>query len=473
VSLSRAIAAALPALAAGLCSSAPDSRGTTALTSVVLRGVPHREQRPDFCGEACAAMWLAHLGKQGDQDFVFERSGVDPLLGRGAHTRELESALRKLGFDPGQVWTRVRAREQADLEAQFRALHADLSSGVPSIVCMRTSAGDDATEHFRLVLGYDAGSDEVLYHEPAEADGAYRRMPRSTFLDLWPLHYARDTWTLIRMRLDGRKVTGGAAAHPHGPADYAQHVMELKKRLPRGFSIAIARPFVVIGDIGADQVRWRARNTVEWAVSRLKKDYFQKDPDEIIDVWLFANDMSYRKWARALFGDEPDTPFGYYSPQKRALVMNIGLGGGTLVHEIVHPYVRANFPEAPAWLNEGLGSLYEQSMDEQGRIVGRVNWRLPGLQAAIRAGRLPSFAAMTSASDEDFYAGETSYAQARYLLYYLQEEGLLARYYRLFFDARRQDPTGLRTLQALLGEREMDGFQRRWEEWVLTLRQAG
>ena len=35
--------------------------------------------------------------------------------------------------------------------------------------------------------------------------------------------------------------------------------------------------------------------------------------------------------------------------------MNISTGGGTLVHEIVHPFIEANFPACPPWLNEGLG----------------------------------------------------------------------------------------------------------------------
>ena len=71
----------------------------------------------------------------------------------------------------------------------------------------------------------------------------------------------------------------------------------------------------------------------------------------------------------------------------RALVMNIATGGGTLVHEIVHPFVAANFPDCPAWFNEGLGSLYEQCGEEDGQIHGYTNWRLPGLQAAIRKHR--------------------------------------------------------------------------------------
>ena len=54
-----------------------------------------------------------------------------------------------------------------------------------------------------------------------------------------------------------------------------------------------------------------------------------------------------------------------------ALVMNIATGGGTLVHEIVHPFMEANFPACPSWFNEGLGSLYEQSGARDGRIVRR------------------------------------------------------------------------------------------------------
>ncbi len=38
---------------------------------VLIENVPHIRQKPDFCGEACAEMFLAKLGKTMDQDFVF------------------------------------------------------------------------------------------------------------------------------------------------------------------------------------------------------------------------------------------------------------------------------------------------------------------------------------------------------------------------------------------------------------------
>ena len=280
-----------------------------------------------------------------------------------------------------------------------------------------------------------------------------------------------------------RGMSGGVAAPTPSPvattaasartsADFAAHVAALEKRLPsKEFTIVIERPFVVVGDGTAEAVRGHAEWTVRWAVERLKRDFFTTDPHEIIDIWLFKDAASYRQYTRELFGDEPDTPYGYYSRKHKALIMNIETGGGTLVHEIVHPFIEANFPGAPPWLNEGLGSLFEQCADEDGHIRGLTNWRLPGLQRAVQRGALPSFQTLTAMDANEFYRKDkgTNYAQSRYLLYYLQEKNLLVTFYRQFNAGRAADPTGYRTLQKILGERDMAAFQKRWERYVLGL----
>ena len=104
---------------------------------------------------------------------------------------------------------------------------------------------------------------------------------------------------------------------------------------------------MVIGDEPADDVKEHSIRTVKWAVDKLKQEYFSKDPKEIIDIWLFKDAASYERNAKLLFGYKPDTPYGYYSKMHKALVMNISTGGGTLVHEIVHPFIEANFPNCP------------------------------------------------------------------------------------------------------------------------------
>src|SRR5947209_7847101 len=97
-------------------------------------------------------------------------------------------------------------------------------------------------------------------------------------------------------------------------ADFAKHIASLKAKLgDEGFTILVQPPFVVIGDESAERVQQRASDTVQWAVDRLKASYFQRDPAQIIDIWLFADKDSYEQHAEKLFGAKPHTPYGYYS----------------------------------------------------------------------------------------------------------------------------------------------------------------
>ena len=441
--------------------------------SVLIKGVPHVRQKTDFCGEACVASWLQKLGSTADQDTVFDHSGLEPTLARGCYTPELEVAIRKLGFQPGRVRHRIRAANHLqDLKVLWQSLLADLRIGTPSIICMRTGNGPDATEHFRLILGYNATTRQVIYHEPASDRGAYQEMPLAELIDLWPLKYDREQWLAIRFALAGTPRRVDRSTTPTD-ADFAQHIMMLKSRLPHeGFTIVLQRPFVVIGDDTPQAVQRSSRGTVKWATEKLKAEYFRRDPNQVLDVWLFKDKDSYDTNTIRLFGSQPSTPYGYYSSSDGALVMNIATGGGTLVHEIVHPFIEANFPACPSWFNEGLGSLYEQSSSRDGRIVGMTNWRLAGLQRAIEAKRVPSFATLCATTRNEFYDSDpgTNYSQARYLCYYLQEKGLLRKYYHDFVANQATDPTGYQTLRKILKEDDMDAFKTKWEAYVLRLR---
>lgn len=264
------------------------------------------------------------------------------------------------------------------------------------------------------------------------------------------------------------------AAAPAGftAADFAAHIARLKKQLPKNeFTFVVQPPFVVIGDEAAAIVRQHATDTVKWTVDLLKKDFFAKDPPAILDIWLFKDTASYKRHAREIFNDVPGTPYGYYSSEHRALIMNIETGGGTLVHEIVHPFMEANFPACPSWFNEGLASLYEQSGEVDGHIYGYPNWRLPALKQAIKDGAVPPFKELFELTTDAFYHQDkgTNYGQARYLCYYLQEKGLLVKFYREFNANQSADPTGYLSLRKILGERDISSFQKRWERFVLEL----
>ncbi len=271
-------------------------------------------------------------------------------------------------------------------------------------------------------------------------------------------------------------LAGSACGAATNSPALAARLAEVQKLAPAGFTVFAEPPFVVAGDEPASVVRQRSLHTIRWAVDKLKQDFFQRDPAEVIAVWLFKDKASYERHTAALFHDKPTTPFGYYSETHNALIMNIATGGGTLVHEIVHPFMRANFPKCPAWFNEGLGSLFEQCADHNGHIHGLPNWRLPALQKALRGGGVLSFQKFTAMSDDEFYGGANNphynqfYPQARYLCYYLQERGLLVKFYREFVANATKDPTGYATLQRVLGESDMDAFAKKWADFTLKLK---
>jgi hypothetical protein len=318
----------------------------------------------------------------------------------------------------------------------------------------------------------------------------------------------------------------GGADRAYTPAELEAEERVQLARAGAGYTSTVVSPFVVIGNGTASAVRDDAAQTVAWARDLLKRDYFARDPGSILSIWVFRDEGSYRSGVSALFGPfSVDTPYGYYSPCERALVMNIGYGYGTLVHEMVHAYMDANFPDAPVWLNEGLASLYEQpscraepgadpdvaaptspvapstsgrlagdlslsrersierSPEEiaelacarHGHMRGGLNWRLPGLQAALKRGDAPSFERIGDAGRLSFNGKDSGalYATSRYLLYWLQEKEVLVRYFHAFRDRHAADSSGMRILSELLG-RPLPELRREWEGYVsrLTLAQS-
>lgn len=260
-----------------------------------------------------------------------------------------------------------------------------------------------------------------------------------------------------------------AAAEPSAD-ELAERRAQLEARLRgQGFTVLVEPPFVVVGDESPATVKHHATGILRWSIRLLEAEYFAKRPNKLIEIWLFRNKDTYMKGAKKFFGDEPDTPYGYYSSEHDAMVMNIGPGAGTLVHEVVHPFVEANFPDAPSWFNEGLASLYERPTERKGHIWGLPNWRLPSLQREIATRTLPAMARLLGTTSEQFYNADfDSYAYARYLVLYLQDQGKLTEFYRAFV-ADKADPTGQKALEAVIGE-PLDSFEPRWRKWAAALR---
>jgi hypothetical protein len=200
---------------------------------------------------------------------------------------------------------------------------------------------------------------------------------------------------------------------------------------------------------------------------------FDKRPTQAITVFLFGAEAPYEAFCREQEGHACITPYGYFDPQHRHMVMNAALGLGTLTHELVHPLVDADFPGAPIWINEGIASLFEAPViPKAGEIHGRKNWRWPALQKTLLSkdkddAGIDRLFGMT----DDTFRGEHEgrhYAMARYFCQWLDERDQLWPFYRQWRDAVGADPTGEKTFVVVVGKSPAAAAPE-FRKWLLAL----
>jgi hypothetical protein len=239
------------------------------------------------------------------------------------------------------------------------------------------------------------------------------------------------------------------------------------------FNSVVAAPFVVAGDGSKAQLGRYVDGTILSAARALRTMYFRKESTEPTLILLFESAEPYQRLAKKWFDDDDVPHYGFYRRRENVILMNISTGGGTLVHEMVHALLAPDFPTCPDWLNEGLASLYEQSSfgPSGDSIRGHANWRLPALQKAIKEKTLRPLTELIA--DPHFYdEGNVgiNYAQSRYLMMYLQQKGLLKRFYAAARDGAKQDPSCRAALEMVIAPKKVPEFEREWRAWVMTLR---
>jgi hypothetical protein len=248
------------------------------------------------------------------------------------------------------------------------------------------------------------------------------------------------------------------------------HAWEPRFREER-LRFVVAGPFVIAGNGTAKQLAAYRDGTILAAARALEATYFRTPLRDAVVICLFESEGPYRRLARKWFNQTDVPHFGFYRHADRVMFMNVATGTGTLVHELTHALIAPDFPNVPAWFNEGLASLYEQCSLSGDTITGLPNWRLPGLQKAIRDQTLRPLKDLIE--DPDFYRRDLvglNYAEARYLMYYLQQRKLLTAYYRRFRDGVDDDANGLKSLQQVISPQSLDDFEKQWRAFVLDIR---
>ncbi len=275
-----------------------------------------------------------------------------------------------------------------------------------------------------------------------------------------------------------------AVLEPPGPpsppydldGDRQKRVAAAKAELGgRTVTAVVSDIFVVIGPPGWQGAAFdQSVSLMRSSMAAYMNNRFARKPTEAISVYLFPEGTSYERFCKQKFDAPCIAHYGFYQPSNRYMVMNAGLGLGTLTHEIVHPLVESDFPQAPTWINEGIASLFEAPMiTKPGEIHGAKNWRHPRLKRALGSSQERDHARLDVlfGMRDTTFRGDSEdlhYAMARYVCQWLDERGKLWAFYQKWRDNADTDPSGTKAFTEVVGMTPAEANVA-WSKWALAL----
>lgn len=245
--------------------------------------------------------------------------------------------------------------------------------------------------------------------------------------------------------------------------------------------------------------------TLNRFVGFLERAYHIRLPEHFLTIHLLNTTDGVRALAAGLHGlDVSGATLGYAFVDDASVVGYVeGTAVGTIMHEIFHLLVRADFGDVPQWLDEGIASLYEVSGRTESTYFGLPNWRgqvLQGLWPSRPTVRElietewflfddprtePQSDALGTESDERLEFGArragaegarrnaVTMAMARYFALYLERRGELASVYLAVRDrgfAELEGDAGSHTVKLVeeaLG-RSVDALDAEFSGWFLS-----
>jgi hypothetical protein len=160
---------------------------------------------------------------------------------------------------------------------------------------------------------------------------------------------------------------------------------------------------------------------------------------------------------------------GVYSHRRRELIT--ADPHRSLRHEFVHARHHAHLDalgqEHPAWIQEGLASLYEAyRLDPGGGVRFPANDRQPLARTLAGTGRLIPWRDLVAMGPDALRAeAARAYPQLRSMFRFIADQGHLEAWYDTYLDRFEEDPTGAVALELALGH-PLGTLQQRWLRWL-------
>ena len=186
----------------------------------------------------------------------------------------------------------------------------------------------------------------------------------------------------------------------------------------------------------------RILNDLENTLQFFLKEFDCSKPDCLITIHIVPPELT-EKVSESVYGIRlPVGAIGYSLTDDLSIfgaIRDYSTATGTLKHELFHIVIKNEYKDIPIWLEEGLASLYEESVFVNGSLVGKPGWRggilkeywpyRPEIKEILNMypDTFDGFATPDNINVEffetiDIVKQAANHAMARYLMLYLQDK---------------------------------------------------
>ena len=200
----------------------------------------------------------------------------------------------------------------------------------------------------------------------------------------------------------------------------------------------------------------------------LWRTLFQYRPQQPLYIVLLTVEDS-RKMFKGRMG-------GYFNPGTNTLFCgNLPawqlIKTSVIYHEFTHALHFADqsvrTQQHPIWLIEGLGSLYETA-DRGEKVTPKHSQRLAVIQRAAKRNRhMPWNRLMKMEQPAFIGSAGLAYAQSRYMLFYMWEQGLLKKFYDEYTREEnfKKDKSAIEAFEVVFGK-PIAAVEKDWKQWL-------
>jgi hypothetical protein len=249
------------------------------------------------------------------------------------------------------------------------------------------------------------------------------------------------------------------------------------RRLPAGSGGAFVPGFAV-GTVGgtSDQAKGIG-NCLRNYAGPLKTEFQIQSSNFVITAYAVPDRHQVYDFARQLHGLQlPLGVIAYSVPEDMSLVsVATEMSCGSMAHELVHLLIRQNFPEAPAWLEEGLASEVAIASPTPERLRFGWSWRDTTLHTdwsdRPSVGELLNipWSKFNASRVSDLRHSEAAQAMAAVFIRYLDTRHKLPQVYFAVRDHHiSPDLSSFKSYQAILEETlgtSIDAIDHDFDQW--------